>query len=141
MFGAVAVQLGAIGIISIFDDFGEAEAYYRQCFESVLKGRSLHPVQFWELAGRIFYHAYVTPLEVSTPIIEGPHDVMMNLAPRPTKGPQADEAEEAFWVAQVAGGEPEMFWNPQTRASRTVLLRPDGSFNEMPLEDVSPAED
>jgi len=33
------------------------------------------------------------------------------------------------------------FGTLQTRVSRTVLLRPDGSFNEMPLEDVSPVED
>ncbi len=89
------------------------------------KGRLLHPAQFWELAGRMFYHAYVTPLETSLPVIEGPHDVTMSLAPRPTKGPQADQAEEAFWIAQVAGGEPEMFWNPSNArlANRTAEAR------------------
>jgi hypothetical protein len=138
IFPGIALQLGPVGIISVFDDFGETEEFYGQKFLPALGGKALHPDQFWELAGRLLYRAYLVPLETSMSLVEGKDDMMLNLLPRPVKGAEPDPWEAAEWIARIADTKPGFYWSSTTKApNRTLLLRPDGSFNELVFEDIS----
>jgi hypothetical protein len=137
---AIALELGGVGIICTFDDFSQIEAWYKQEYTQALSSKTLHPDQFWELAGRAFYHSYVTPLAISMACVEGAKDVHLDLLVRPDRGPKFNPEEEAQWIQQVTKAPKGFFWNAQTGEQRTVLKTLENKFHEIPFADISGEE-
>jgi hypothetical protein len=52
-FPCIALRLGSVGVLCVLDDFGTTENAYAQIFEPALRGKTLDPIQFWELVGRL----------------------------------------------------------------------------------------
>ena len=129
---AIALQLGRVGIICVLDDFGATEDGYRELVGSALSGKLLHPEQFWELAGRLFYLSYRHPLGTRMMMVDGPHDMMLDLDPYPLGDVKYDPADEADLLATMTQLPRETFFDTDGRI-KSILLRSDRSFNEQPF--------
>lgn len=139
-FPGIALQLGSIGIIVVGDDYGETELSFSQIYSKGLAGKTLHPVQFWELVGRLFYRSYRLPVNTSYSVAIGSQDVTLWLAPQPGEVRDFRPDEEAYWIGEFTGEPREVFWGADQKA-RTLLIKPDGTFNELEFHDESPLED
>jgi hypothetical protein len=64
-FPCIALQLGSVGLMCMLDDFGTTENAYKEFFEPALRGKMLHPIQFWELVGRLSYLSWIMPFQCS----------------------------------------------------------------------------
>lgn len=131
---AIALQLGSIGIIAVLDDFGATEEAYRQLVGSALSGKTLYSEQFLELAGRLFYLSYRNPLGTRMMMVEGPHDVMLDLDPYPLGDLKYDPADEAELLSKMTELPIEIFFDSDGRI-KSILLRSDRCFNEQPFFD------
>jgi hypothetical protein len=141
-FPGLAVQMGRVGVVSVFDDFGAMERSYAHHFGAVLDGRALHPVQFWELAGRLLYAASLYSYHTAFTLVEGERDMWIEYMPVPDHEGKYSERECGLWAqqmalpwARIATGDPEgmAFYNPKTDKPITTLMKPDRSFNEIPV--------
>ena len=135
----IALQLGRVGVICVFDDFGFAEEWYSHHFESLLSGRELHPNQFWEVAGRLFYAASLQSAHTWFLRVEDAANIWIEYDPHPEPQKEFRPAEADSWTRQFTKAPEGMrFWNPNTQKMITLLERPDGSFNEMLLDPEDP---
>jgi hypothetical protein len=132
LFPCVALQLGCVGILCVLDDFGTTENAYRKLFQSTIGGKALHPIQFWELVGRLSYLSWIMPFSCSYFLAQGAHDIMIDLAPVSLGEHPHDPEEEARWLHDMTGQPQDCFF--QGGRSRTLLMRPDRSFNEILIE-------
>lgn len=139
LFPGMALQLGPVGVIAVLDDFGETEDWYAAALQPALDTRTLHPVQFWELAGRLLYQSLIHPCATAFAAIDSAEELTLMLTPRAEAARPDDPAEESVWLSQLSGGPRDAFWDPVKRVRRSLLLRPDGSFNSLPFDDVSPS--
>jgi hypothetical protein len=135
------MQLGPIGIISVFDDYGLTERRFLQMGNGALNGQILQYPQFWELAGRLFYRSFIDPTATSYAVMSGPTDMMLNLEPRADGQLPFQPQKEARWISQYTSAPLDSFWNPRTKAAdKTLLLLPDLTFNKVPFVDESPQD-
>ena len=143
----IAVQMGRAGVISVFDDFGLMEERYAHRFAKVLDGKALHPIQFWELAGRLLYMASLHSFHTYFTLVEGDLDMWLEYAPFPEPPGKHSEKTEASWARVFAApwtrlmtndpkGAP--FWDAKTRKPTTTLMKRGRSFNEMRVGDDFP---
>ena len=132
----IGLQLGSIGIIVIGDDYGESELWFSEIFGNNLAGKTLHPVQFWELVGRVLYRSYKCPVATSYSLVSGPQDMTLWLAPRPDEVLEFKPEEEASWISEFTKEPGEVFLGPDKKA-RTLLIKPDGTFNDLEFHDES----
>jgi hypothetical protein len=146
-FPGIAVQMGKVGVISVFDDFGLIEKGYTHNFGVAVDGHALHPVQFWEFAGRLLYVASLYPYHTQFMLVEGDRDMSIEYAPFPERERKYSERTAGTWARQMAlpwtrilvgSGKGMPFYNPKTRRPITTLIKPDRSFNEMPIGDEFP---
>jgi len=135
----IALQMGRVGLISVFDDFGLTENWYTQHFARALAGKALHPVQFWELAGRAFYATSLQPFHTFCSLLEGEFDMWLEYSPEPEHQEEFDQKAAASWVRLFTNAPKDVpFWNPKTGGTITFLMKSDDSFNDMPLGDDDP---
>jgi len=147
-FPAIALQMGRVGIISVFDDFGRMESAYEHNFAEILNGRELNPVQFWELAGYLLFVASLYPLHTHFIRIEDELDMQLIYAPFPEPRLAAFSEREAAewsrefaapWTRLVTGDrEGQPFWTSENGKPLTSLTNEDGSFCDMPIPEEFP---
>jgi hypothetical protein len=136
-FPGIALQLGLVGIIVVCDDYGETELEFERTYKKPLSGKILHPIQFWELAGRLFYKSSRCPLATRSFSADGPENLPLWLAPRPERPFEPRGEDEAYWISKLTGEPMECFWNTRTGKGMTSLMKPDGNFNELEFVDIS----
>jgi hypothetical protein len=146
-FPGIAVQMGRVGVIGVFDDFGALERLYAREYAAALDGHALHPVQFWELAGRLLYVASLHSFQTQFALIEGQEDMWIQYMPaRDHEGEYSEEAA-GRWAGQLARPWSKMltddpqelsFYNTKTKRRITTLVKPDGAFNELTIGDGYP---
>lgn len=137
-FPGLALQLGPVGVVAVLDDYGETEDRYTDCLKPALDKQTLHPVQFWELAARLFYQSLIHPCATAFAAIDMPEELTLMLTPRAEPELPDNPEEEVVWLAQLTGGPKDEFWDPVKKVRRSLLLRGDGSFNPLSFVDVSP---
>jgi hypothetical protein len=135
----IALQLGPIGIIVVCDDYGLTNRVYNEHFQSIVGDHFLHPVQFWEMAGRLLYASYRNPVHTSFTLARGPRDMILTLEPRPDTELPFSYEEEARWISLFTGGPTEEFWDSRRLRRLSLIAKSDGSFNDMPFIDISPS--
>jgi hypothetical protein len=141
-FPGIAVQMGRVGVVSVFDDFEATERSYAHNFGAAINGHALHPVQFWELAGRLLYVASLYSYHTGFTLVEGERDMWIDYMPIPDWNGKYSERDCGWWAwqmslpwARILTGHPKgtAFHNPETDKPITTLMKPDRSFNEMPV--------
>ena len=137
-FPGIALQLGSIGIVVVCDDYGECELAYDAVFARSLAQKTLVPIQFWELAGRLLYRASTVPVATSWSVVLGEADMTLWLTAQPEQYSPMDPAEEASWISQFTKEPPEQFWNAERQTGVSYLIKPDWTFNELEFFDTSP---
>lgn len=139
-FVGMGLQLGSVGIIMVADDYGETERTFARGFGDLAQ-ETLHPHQFWEIAGRALYRSFAHPVATSSSAIDFPQDMTLWLMPRREPGLPYDPREEAYWIRQfTAAPEGESFLDPKGERTLTLLRGPDGKFAEIEFIDESPPD-
>ena len=135
-FPCIALQLGSVGVICVLDDFGTTENVYDEFYATALNGKVLDPMQFWELVARLSYLSWIMPFRFTYSCFEGQHDMMLEYSPESLGECAYDERIQAQWIADLTGSPIDMIY--VNGSARSLLLRPDRSFNELTSEDDSP---
>jgi hypothetical protein len=128
-FPCIALRLGSVGVLCVLDDFGTTENAYAQIFEPALRGKTLDPIQFGELVGRLSFLSWNMPFEVTVGRIEGKRDMMLDYSVRSLGDQMPDPKAEAEWISELTGLPVEDFY--ANGGARSLLLRPDRTFNEL----------
>lgn len=134
---ALALRMGSLGLLVVFEDFGYVEDWYRTRLASLLDGKILHPVQFLEVVARAFYHAGLGGYDYSYSLIDGANDTYISLKPYPTEGrPRSDDRLSELMVRLTGDqGLGEVI----DGKSPSLLVRHDGSFRDLPF--IAPTVD
>ncbi|EHQ27204.1 hypothetical protein [Mucilaginibacter paludis] len=101
-----SIRLKDFGLIISLQDNGANRNYHRQILEKI-EGKTLHPIQFEEFSGRIFYSAYLfnrLPEYNILPVGEEIYIEAMSLKGMSTK-PLFDD-----WLGKTYGQVLESFW-------------------------------
>lgn len=128
---ALALRMGSLGLLVVFEDFGYVEGWYQAQLASLLDGRTLHPVQFLEVVARAFYHAGLGGYNYSYSLIEGVNDTYISLKPYPTEGRERSDERLAELMVRLTGdqGLGEIIEGK----SPSLLVRKDGAFRDLPF--------
>jgi hypothetical protein len=134
---AIALQLADVGIICTLCDFGEVERWYRIEFANVVDGRTLHPDQFWELAGHLSYRSYMVPLGVQVAAMESESAVWLDLDPYvdDQRLPKASRELHEAWLQQITGAPDGLFRYDNAGSQPTTLLTPTGTLQQLAFVD------
>jgi hypothetical protein len=123
---AIAMRMGTVGLIATFEDFGLVNWWYDQKLADLLKGQTLHPKQFMEIAARAFYQAGLGAFNVSYTALTSPRDTYLTLNPIPSQFLPLAPAKERAMIAHMTGD--ERFLDTKDGG---VLMNEDGSFQKI----------
>ncbi|ARN82634.1 hypothetical protein B1812_17775 [Methylocystis bryophila] len=127
----LALQMGSVGLIVGFEDFGFLEWWYDQNYGELLRGKCLHPAQFWEIAGRAVYAGGLGGWDVSYSIIENEKGMFITLDPRIREGHPEDPQRLADIVAAFTEI-PDLAKIARPGTTPTLLIDKDGNYQDMP---------
>ncbi len=131
-----SLRINDFGLIICLQDNGANKKYHEETWE-VVKGKKLHPIQFEELCGKVYYSAYLFNRLPEYHIIPTEEGIFIEAMPLRgmTSKPVFDE-----WQNKVYGQVLENFWkrwgfllleiikNPN--APMSFLFNNEGDFNE-----------
>lgn len=146
-FPGIALQMGRVGVICVFDDFQAMERRFAATFGAALDGHALHPVQFWELAGILLYSASLYSYHTQFVLMETEHDIWIKYMPIQDREGEFSDRDAAVWAQKLSmiwarfltGDSRGMqFYDPTTEKRITTLVEPNGTFNELPVDDEMP---
>jgi hypothetical protein len=129
---ALAMRMGSVGVLASFEDFGYLEHWYKKTLATLLDRKTLHPVQFSEVAARAFYNAGLGGFNVRYWLIEGPDEVHLGLTRIVTKGRKRDPQRLADMMADFTGA--EALRTLDNDIHRSLLVDPKtGGFRNIPF--------
>jgi hypothetical protein len=129
----LAMRMGSVGIIVSFEDFGHLERWYQHNLATTLAGRVLHPIQFAEIVARALYVGLRYRFDFEYTIVDGPHDVLITLAPRPQKGLEENLGALAAMIARLTGG--ERLAELVDGKVQSLLVNKNGAFQDQPFDE------
>ena len=123
---AIAMRMGTVGLITVFEDFEATQNYYANNLAPVVGNNALHPDQFMEVAARLFDAASSAYCDVTYSGVEGPRDVLLRLSPY---DPRAIERTNALYrrIAKMMRDPAAENWKP----TGTLLLNQKGDFQDL----------
>jgi hypothetical protein len=132
---AIAMRIGTVGLITVFEDFGTTENYYAQELAPIVGNNALHPDQFMGVAARLFDFASSGYYDVNYSAMEGPRDVLLRLSPRPQPG--IERTNDALYrrIAKMIRDPAAENWKP----TGTSLRNKKAAFLDMPWPPSSQA--
>ena len=131
-----ALRINDFGLIICLQDNGANSIYHHETYEKI-KDKVLHPTQFEEFSGRIFYSAYLFNRLPEYNVL--PVNDEIYIEAMPLRGMSSKPLFD-IWVNKVYGQVLESFWknwdfllleiikNPEKPMS--FLFKPDGTFND-----------
>jgi len=124
---AIAMRMGTVGLIATFEDFGMVNWWFDEKLANLLKGQTLHPAQFMEIAARTFYHAGLGAFDVRYTALTSPRDTYLTLNPIPGRFLPLAPAKERAMIAHMTGDERFL----DAKDGDGLLMNEDGSFQKI----------
>ena len=129
-----SLRIQDFGIILCLQDNGANARYHQQLFEKI-KGQLLHPIQYEEFCGRVFYSAYLFNRLPEYNILPVGDDIYIEAMPlRGLSGkPLFDE-----WVNKTYGQVLESFWKNWGFPLFEIIKKPDKPMSFLLDDDGNP---
>jgi hypothetical protein len=129
-----SLRIRDFGLVMCLQDNGTNYSYHREMYDKI-KDEVLHPIQFEEFCGRVFYSAYLFNRLPEYNVLEANEEVYMEAMPL-----QGMSSKPLFdgWVNKIYGQVLESFWKnwgfllfeiiKSPEQPKSFLFNPDGSY-------------
>jgi hypothetical protein len=129
-----SLRIKDFGLIICLQDNGANEFYHKEIFQKI-KDQTLHPIQFEEFCGRVFYSAYLFNRLPEYNVLPAGDDIYLEAMPLRgmSSKPLFDD-----WMNKIYGQVLETFWknwgfllleiNKNPEKPMSFLFNPDGSL-------------
>lgn len=117
------------------EDFGYIEHWYDEVVRRVVEQRRIHPLQFSDIVARAFYQAGLVQFNLSYTSLESPARVILSLRPKMVPGLPPDQRRRAAMISEFTGVPLAKLWNDELDDARSLLVKKNGEFHDIPFEE------